>query len=124
MLAVVNSCEVFKVFLLGRPFLLRTDHIALAAIFNSKLKKSSRVIKWVMRLQEFDFKVECIPGKENIVADALSRIPWGCVDSAGNELSEPTDEYEFDSDSEVEFPALPIVDRDVGIEVEDQAAPL
>ena len=29
-----------------------------------------------MRLQEFSFKIEHITGKENIAADALSRIPW------------------------------------------------
>ena len=36
LLAVVKSCEFFRVFLLGAPFTLRTDHAALAAIFTSK----------------------------------------------------------------------------------------
>ena len=66
-----------------------------------------------MRLQEFNFKIECIAGKDNVVADVLSRIPWACVDSEGNTLSEPIEDYEFEPDEEVEFASLP------AIEVED-----
>ena len=74
--AVVKACEAFRVFLLSNPFTLRTDHKALAALFNSKLKDSTRIVKWVMRLQEYPFHVEYLAGKDNTVADALSRIPW------------------------------------------------
>ena len=76
LLAVVKACDAFRVFLLGNDFLLRTDHRALAAIFNSPLSTSSRVSKWLLALQPFCFKIEIIPGKENVVADSLSRIPW------------------------------------------------
>ena len=72
LLAVVKSCEFFRVFLLGAPFTLRTDHAALAAIFTSKLKTSSPIVKWVMRLQELSLVVQYMQGKENVVADALS----------------------------------------------------
>ena len=72
--AVVKACNAFRMFLLGMPFLLRTDHRALSAIFNSTLRTSARVVKWVMSLQEFSFSLEYIKDSENIVADALSRI--------------------------------------------------
>ena len=42
----------------------------------SDLNTSSRVVKRVMRLQEYSFKIEYMLGKKNICADALSRIPW------------------------------------------------
>ena len=45
LLAVVLSCDAWHVFLLGRPFLLRTDHRALMAIFNPKLTTSARASK-------------------------------------------------------------------------------
>ena len=76
LLAVVKACYAFRVFLLGRHFTLRTDHKALAAIFNSAMSVSSRVTKWLLALQPFDFAIEVIAGKENVVADSLSRIPW------------------------------------------------
>ena len=56
--AVVKSVNAFRVFLLGSAFLLRTDHRPLAAIFSSSLKTSSRIVKWLMRLQEYNFVVE------------------------------------------------------------------
>ena len=74
--AVVKACEAFRVFLLGNTFTLRTDHKALAALFNSHFKNSSRIVKWILRLQEYPFTIEYFAGNENIVADALSRIPW------------------------------------------------
>ena len=58
LLAVGKACEIFIVFLLGAPFSLKTDNAPLAAIFTSKLKTSSRIVKWVMRLQQFIFTVQ------------------------------------------------------------------
>ena len=37
---------------------------------------SSRVTKWLLALQPFDFAIEVTAGKENVVADSISRIPW------------------------------------------------
>ena len=73
--AVVKACEAFRVFLLANPFILRTDHKALAALFSSK-NMTSRIVKWIMRLQECPFTIQYLSGTDNLVADALSRIPW------------------------------------------------
>jgi len=37
--------------------------------------KNARVARWVMVLQEYDFEIEHREGKDNPVADALSRNP-------------------------------------------------
>ena len=79
LLATVKACEFFRVFLLGAPFTLHTAHKALAALFTSELKTSSRIVKWIMRLPEFGFSIEYIKGSDNVVVDALSRIPWSVV---------------------------------------------
>ena len=73
-MAVVKACDRFRVFLLGRPFVLRTDHAAIGKIFTSRLRDSMRVEKWILRLAEFELKIEHIFGKQNVIADALSKV--------------------------------------------------
>ncbi|GKB89573.1 reverse transcriptase domain-containing protein, partial [Tanacetum coccineum] len=50
-----------------------TDHSALKYLFNKKDAKA-RLLRWVLLLQEFDFKVIDTKGAKNYVADHLSRL--------------------------------------------------
>ncbi|GJR77001.1 reverse transcriptase domain-containing protein [Tanacetum coccineum] len=50
-----------------------TDHSALKYLFNKKDTKA-RLLRWVLLLQEFDFKVIDTKGAENYAADHLSRL--------------------------------------------------
>jgi hypothetical protein len=54
--------------------LLLTDHAALTYL-NDSATVSRRNARWLEFLSQFDFRIEHIKGRENIVADALSRIP-------------------------------------------------
>jgi hypothetical protein len=63
-------------FLVGKSFLLRTDHAALAKLLRRDLPPTSRVERWILRLSEYVFSIEHQPGKENIIADVLSRLPF------------------------------------------------
>jgi len=55
------------------PFVVKTDHASLEWL-RSWENASSRVRRWLTQLQEFTFDAEYKPGKQNQVADALSRI--------------------------------------------------
>ena len=79
LLGVVFGVTKFRLFVLGRKFLLQTDHKPLTKICNehetiSQLT-SNRIKKWSMLLKAYDFKISHIPGKQNVVADFLSRKP-------------------------------------------------
>lgn len=70
--AVYKSVKHFEWLLFGMTFTLRVDHKPLLNML-SKTSDIERRRRQVEYLSAFDFSVEYIPGKENIVADALSR---------------------------------------------------
>ena len=57
---------------MGRIFELRTDHCGLKYLFDQPTL-NARQARWLEFLCEFDFEIKHIKGKENKVADALSR---------------------------------------------------
>jgi len=74
LLAVVFVCEKFRCYLMGREVIVRTDHQALTFLSSSK-HLSGRLMRWTLALQEYRLRVEYVPGKQNSVADLLSRYP-------------------------------------------------
>jgi hypothetical protein len=69
---------------MGRQFMVFTDNCAVSKIFNAK-EPSSRVIRWINFLSEFDVVLKHRAGKDNIVADFLSRNPTEFVAIVCNE---------------------------------------
>jgi hypothetical protein len=63
---------MWRHYLLGRKFVLVTDHCGLRHLFDQP-KLNARQAKWMTLLSEFDFEIKHIKGKENRVVDALSR---------------------------------------------------
>jgi hypothetical protein len=72
-LAVFWGIQYFYKFLVGRKFIVITDHAALKSLTNGKVPKG-RKVRWMMELQQYDFKIVHRSGKENKNADALSRL--------------------------------------------------
>ena len=69
-LAVVWSTAVFKPYLLGTSFKVVTDNKAVTRLFTKN--QNSRLIRWVLALQEFD--IEFVHRKGTKCGDGPSRI--------------------------------------------------
>ena len=72
-LAIVVAIGAFDRYVRLTPFVLQTDHKPLSFV-NCGKAKNSRLMRWALALQEYQFAVEAIPGKENHHADLLSRL--------------------------------------------------
>jgi ribonucleotide monophosphatase NagD (HAD superfamily) len=72
MTAVVHCLGVWRVYLLGPKFVVKTDNVA-NTFFKTQKKLSQRQARWQEFLAEYDFEWEHKPGRHNQVADALSR---------------------------------------------------
>ena len=74
MLAIVHAVKHWWHLLLRVKFELRTDHKSLKYIFTQPLL-NNRQWKWIQLLSEYDFDIKHVIGKEDKVANALSRRP-------------------------------------------------
>ena len=79
-LAIVAAVTHFRVYLLARPFVLRTDHKVLTWLLSKEPKASARFSSWIATLLEYPMVVEYIKGTENTIADVLSRFKGHAVD--------------------------------------------
>jgi hypothetical protein len=77
MLAIMHALTKFRQYLVGSKFVVKTNHNNLKYFLEQK-DLSERQQKWVTEVQAFDFDIECVKGRKNIVADALSRRPATC----------------------------------------------
>ncbi|KAL1448543.1 hypothetical protein WDU94_003597, partial [Cyamophila willieti] len=74
MLALIFGTTIYRNYLWGIKFTVITDHASLR-YWNNIKNPSSRLMRFVLRLSEFDFEVIHKAGKLNTAADALSRTP-------------------------------------------------
>nr|GEZ20475.1 reverse transcriptase domain-containing protein [Tanacetum cinerariifolium] len=72
MLAVVYAFEKFRSYLIINKSIVYTDHSAFKYLFAKKDAKA-RLLRWILLLQEFDFKFIDTKGAENYAANHLSR---------------------------------------------------
>ena len=85
----------FRNILFGYLIRVFSDHKNL--VHAATISQSQRVMRWRLILEEFGPDIQHIKGEDNVVADAISRLPKSEI----NEL-----EYEFLAleDEEAEFP--------------------
>jgi putative transposase len=73
-LAIVEALNHFRHLLLGRPFVIRTDHFSLTTLVTQQKVPQRRIARWLDTLADYDFTIQHLKGSQNTAADALSRI--------------------------------------------------
>lgn len=73
-LAIVYCLQQFRIFVLGADLTVVTDHKALTFLKTCRLL-NSRLTRWTLYIQEYDFSIKYCPGREHIIPDVLSQYP-------------------------------------------------
>jgi hypothetical protein len=74
MLAIMHALAKFRKYLVGEKFIVRKYHNSLKYFLDQK-DLNERQKKWVRKIQAYDFDIQYVKGKNNVVANDLSRIP-------------------------------------------------
>ena len=74
MLAIMHSLANFRQYLVGNKFVVKVDHNSVRH-FLTQNDLNERKKKWVRKIQAYDFDIEYVKWKNNIVVDALSQRP-------------------------------------------------
>jgi hypothetical protein len=72
LMALVLAVQHWQPYLLGRKFVIRTDQQSLKHLLEQRISTPAQQ-KWLYKLLGFDYSIEYKPGRDNVVADALSR---------------------------------------------------
>ena len=72
-LGIIWAIQKFHMHLCGRRFVIQTDHESLSYLNKAKFV-NARIMRWAMFLQQYDFVINKIKGKDNLEADYLSRV--------------------------------------------------
>jgi len=72
LLAIIHAIKTWRHYLMGTKFTVMTDHRSLQ-YFKTQPILSGRQSRWKDVIADYDFEIEYIEGKTNIVADGLSR---------------------------------------------------
>ena len=88
-LCVVFAFERLRHFILGKQIKLVTDNKPLSSIVSSKLPAlaASRIQRWLLKLAEYEYKVEVRRSEQIPVADWLSRLPQNVKKSKEDEVA-------------------------------------
>ena len=71
-LAIVWGVQTYRNYLFGRKFIILSDHRPLVWLHNVK-DPGARLLRWRLKLNDYDYEIQYTPGKTNYVADELSR---------------------------------------------------
>jgi len=104
LLSIIETLKEFQNILLGQKVVVHTDHLNL---LYTKLA-SNRLIRWRMMLEEFGPQIEHVEGKNNVVADALSRLEITHKDSDEVATDEEKPQLTYMTVREVQAESFPM----------------
>ncbi|XP_030763270.1 uncharacterized protein K02A2.6-like [Sitophilus oryzae] len=90
LLAITFGLNRFYQYIFGKTITVETDHLPLLSIFKKPLNKCpARLQRMLLQVQKFDIKLKYKPGKDLLIADALSRACVGemCDDEIDDEIN-------------------------------------
>ncbi|GFY59692.1 retrovirus-related Pol polyprotein from transposon 297 [Trichonephila inaurata madagascariensis] len=92
-LAIINALKKFRVYLLGQHFKIVTDCSAFQKTMHKK-DLITRIARWALQLEEFDYEIEHRAGSRMKHVDALSRYPVMiiCNDTLTSKLKKAQEE--------------------------------
>jgi hypothetical protein len=102
--AIYMMLRKYEYLLRDVHFTLKTDH---ANLLYLNVPPSNKVLRWKLAIQEYDANVVHIPGPENIVADALSRINEETIGTTDGGYLCPVSRIDFESEEEPPNEKLP-----------------
>ena len=73
MLAIVKAIRKWHTYLLGKPFIVRTDQRSLKYLLEQRITTPTQA-RWLPKIMGYDYTIQYKKGKENQGADALSRV--------------------------------------------------
>ncbi|RDX68907.1 Retrovirus-related Pol polyprotein from transposon 17.6, partial [Mucuna pruriens] len=73
LLAIMFALDKFRSYLLGSKIIVFFDHVALKYLLK-KPDAKSRLIRWMLLLQEFNVEIKNKKAVENAIANHLSRL--------------------------------------------------
>jgi hypothetical protein len=105
--------KYFRPYLFVAKFKIITDHKPLQWLFNLK-EPNSKLVRWRLKLEEYDYEILYKKGKLNTNADALSRIEINAVedDTKPVELTPSTSKIKIISNVQIKPPDRVISDNE------------
>jgi hypothetical protein len=91
LLAIIWAVKHFRPYLYGRKFKIACDHKPLTWIMNVK-DPGSRLVRWRIKLEEYDYEIIYKKGAINTNADALSRINMTVKEETDKETRDVSEE--------------------------------
>lgn len=86
---LTEAIKKWRQYLLGSTFKIFTDHKSLKCLMNQTIQTPEQQ-KWLTKLVGYNYEIHYKPGKENVVADALSRVIETPIDGIFAIISSPS----------------------------------